>query len=881
MSTPQTIYLSDYRVPEFCIDKTHLLVQVDDDVTKVTATLHMRRNPESSNQEAPLELQGVELDLLHLFIDEQELHQPAFSLTKETLTVHKVPDVFVLRSVVNIKPQDNTSLEGLYKSATMYCTQCEAEGFRKITYYLDRPDVMSVFTTRIEACVERYPVLLSNGNPVASGNNDTGKHWVEWHDPFPKPAYLFAMVAGDLAVREDSFTTCSGRDVAIKLFVEPKDLDKCDHAIDSLKRSMRWDEEVYGREYDLDIFMIVAVDDFNMGAMENKGLNIFNTSCVLANPQTTTDAAFQRVEAVVAHEYFHNWSGNRVTCRDWFQLSLKEGFTVYRDSEFSADMGSRAVKRIDDVSFLRTMQFAEDAGPLAHPVRPASYIEISNFYTLTVYEKGAEVVRMINTLIGPEMFRRGSDLYFERHDGCAVTCDDFVAAMEEVSGRDLTQFKRWYSQAGTPKVSARGVYDSEAKTYTLTLSQSSLPSPGQEQKEPFHIPIHTALIGEQGEISCRLEGDNIESTDWVLELVDPEQTLVFHDVHEAPVPSLLRGFSAPVKLDFPYTSAELRFLMTRDGDAFNRWEAGQNYALQIIHQLLADFAAGRDLQLDEAFVAAVADTLQDKTLDDAFMARMLLLPSEAYIAETCDVVDVHAIHAVRQFIRRSLANALRAQWLAIYHGRRTQKSYEPSAQAIGQRSLVNTALAYLMADDHYAEVDLCYQQFNDANNMTDQFAALSCLVNSAAAHEDGAASEALEQFYRQWAHEPLVVNMWLSVQAGEATSGALERVKKLIEHPAFDDKNPNKLRSVIAVFAGQNPTNFHAVDGSGYAFLADRVIALNKVNPQIAARLVVPLTKWRRYPTSSQVMMKEQLERILGEPELAKDIYEIASKGLA
>jgi aminopeptidase N len=689
------------------------------------------------------------------------------------------------------------------------------------------------------------------------------------------------MVAGDLAVREDSFTTCSGRDVAIKLFVEPKDLDKCDHAIDSLKRSMRWDEEVYGREYDLDIFMIVAVDDFNMGAMENKGLNIFNTSCVLANPQTTTDAAFQRVEAVVAHEYFHNWSGNRVTCRDWFQLSLKEGFTVYRDSEFSADMGSRAVKRIDDVSFLRTMQFAEDAGPLAHPVRPASYIEISNFYTLTVYEKGAEVVRMINTLIGPEMFRRGSDLYFERHDGCAVTCDDFVAAMEEVSGRDLTQFKRWYSQAGTPKVSARGVYDSEAKTYTLTLSQSSLPSPGQEQKEPFHIPIHTALIGEQGEISCRLEGDNIESTDWVLELVDPEQTLVFHDVHEAPVPSLLRGFSAPVKLDFPYTSAELRFLMTRDGDAFNRWEAGQNYALQIIHQLLADYAAGRDLQLDEAFVAAVADTLQDKTLDDAFMARMLLLPSEAYIAETCDVVDVHAIHAVRQFIRRSLANALRAQWLAIYHGRRTQKSYEPSALAIGQRSLVNTALAYLMADDHYAEVDLCYQQFNDANNMTDQFAALSCLVNSAAAHEDGAASEALEQFYRQWAHEPLVVNMWLSVQAGEATAGALERVKKLIEHPAFDDKNPNKLRSVIAVFAGQNPTNFHAVDGSGYAFLADRVIALNKVNPQIAARLVVPLTKWRRYPTSSQVMMKEQLERILGEPELAKDIYEIASKGLA
>jgi aminopeptidase N len=881
MSTPQTIYLSDYRVPDFCIDKTHLLVHIDDEVTTVTSTLHMRRNPDSEAQSAPLVLHGVELDLVHIFLDEQELHQPAFSLCKESLTVHNVPDAFVLRSVVHIKPQHNTSLEGLYKSATMYCTQCEAEGFRKITYYLDRPDVMSVFTTRIEAPAARYPVLLSNGNPVASGNNDTGWHWVEWHDPFPKPAYLFAMVAGDLSVREDSFTTCSGRDVAIKLYVEPKDLDKCDHAIDSLKRSMRWDEEVYGREYDLDIFMIVAVDDFNMGAMENKGLNIFNTSCVLANPRTTTDAAFQRVEAVVAHEYFHNWSGNRVTCRDWFQLSLKEGFTVYRDSEFSADMGSRAVKRIDDVSFLRTAQFAEDAGPLAHPVRPASYIEISNFYTLTVYEKGAEVVRMINTLIGPDMFRRGSDLYFDRHDGCAVTCDDFVAAMEDISGKDLSQFKRWYSQAGTPHVSASGHYDAQAKTYTLTLAQSSLPSPGQAEKEPFHIPVHTALIGEGGELSCRLEGDNVEGTDWVLELTNPQQTFVFHGVNEAPVPSLLRGFSAPVKLSFPYTQPELRFLMTRDGDPFNRWEAGQNYALQIIHSLLEDYAAGRALQLDAAFVAAFADLLDNKSLDDAFLARMILLPSEAYIAETCEVVDVHAIHTVRQFIRRTLANKLRAKWLAIYHGRRMQNAYEPSAQAIAQRSLVNTALAYLMADDQYAEVDLCYQQFNDANNMTDQFAALSCLVNSGAAHEDGAAAEALEQFYRQWSHEPLVVNMWLSVQAGEATPGALARVKKLLDHSAFDAKNPNKLRAVIAVFAGQNPTNFHAVDGEGYAFLADRVIALNKVNPQIAARLVVPLTKWRRYPEASQRLMRAALERILAVDELSKDIFEIVSKGLA
>jgi aminopeptidase N len=881
MSTPQTIYLSDYRVPDFCIDKTHLLVHVDDAFTTVTATLHMRRNPASDQPNAPLVLHGVELDLVHLFLDELELHQPAFSLTLETLTVHDVPDSFVLRSVVHIKPQNNTSLEGLYKSATMYCTQCEAEGFRKITYYLDRPDVMSVFTTRIDADATRFPVLLSNGNPVASGNNDTGRHWVEWHDPFPKPAYLFALVAGDLSVREDSFTTCSGREVAIKLYVEPKDLDKCDHAIDSLKRSMRWDEEVYGREYDLDIFMIVAVDDFNMGAMENKGLNIFNTSCVLANPQTTTDAAFQRVEAVVAHEYFHNWSGNRVTCRDWFQLSLKEGFTVYRDSEFSADMGSRAVKRIDDVSFLRTMQFAEDAGPLAHPVRPASYIEISNFYTLTVYEKGAEVVRMINTLIGPELFRRGSDLYFERHDGCAVTCDDFVAAMEEVSGRDLSQFKRWYSQAGTPHVDARGEYDAASQTYRLTLAQRSLPSPGQSEKLPFHIPVQTALIGEGGELSAMLEGEDIARKDWLLELTESQQTFVFTGVEQAPVPSLLRNFSAPVKLHYPYSEAELRFLMTRDGDAFNRWEAGQNYALLVIHRLLQDFAAGRELVLDKAYVAAMADILDDSSLEDAFMARMILLPSEAYIAETCDVVDVHAIHAVRKFIRQQLANSLRAQWLALYHGRRSLQSYEPSAKAIGQRSLVNTALNYLMADDQYAEVDLCYQQFNDANNMTDQFAALGCLVNSVAAQQDGAAAEALEQFYRQWSHEPLVVNMWLSLQAQEATPGALIRVKKLLEHPAFDAKNPNKLRAVIAVFAGQNPTNFHAEDGSGYSFLADRVIALNSVNPQIAARLVVPLTKWSRYPEASQRLMKAELQRLLAVDNLAKDIYEIVSKGLA
>jgi aminopeptidase N len=879
MSAPQTIYLSDYRVPDFVIDKTHLDVKITDSVTTVTATLHMQRNPEAATAVEDLVLHGRALELVHVYLDDVELHQPQFALTEETMTVYAVPDSFVLRSIVHIYPQNNTSLEGLYKSSKMYCTQCEAEGFRKITYYLDRPDVMSIFTTRIEADSAKYPVLLSNGNPVAQGSDDRGTHWVEWHDPFRKPAYLFALVAGDLQVRDDSFTTMSGRNVAIKLYVEPKDLDKCDHALDSLKRSMRWDEETYGREYDLDIFMIVAVDDFNMGAMENKGLNIFNTSCVLANPLTTTDLGFQRVEAVVAHEYFHNWSGNRVTCRDWFQLSLKEGFTVYRDSEFSADMGSRAVKRIEDVSLLRTVQFAEDAGPLAHPVRPASYMEISNFYTVTIYEKGAEVVRMINTLIGPEMFRKGSDLYFERHDGCAVTCDDFVQAMAEVSGRDFSQFKHWYSQAGTPKINASGSYDETAKTFTLTLSQSCAPTPGQSEKAPFLIPVTTALIADQGEILATCNG--VTASEWVLELTEAEQQFVFEGVDIAPVPSLLRGFSAPVNLSYPYSQHDLATLITRDGDAFNRWESVQQFALQIIHSLLADYAANRLLTLDKDFVSAIANLLSNADIDPALLAKTVVLPTEAYIAETCEIVDVHAIHAIRHFIRCELAKSLRQQWSALYQTYSSQGAYSADHQAIGRRSLANVALGYLTADNETADIELAYKQFELADNMTDQYSALSCLVNSVAAQQQGFAAKALASFYEQWKHEPLVVNMWLSIQAAESTEGALSRVKALLKHPAFEAKNPNKLRSVIAVFAGQNPTNFHAVDGEGYRFLADQVIALNSVNPQIASRLAVPLTKWRKYPCHSQQQMKAELQRILDTEKLSKDIYEIVSKGLA
>ncbi|RRV30712.1 aminopeptidase N [Pseudomonas sp. o96-267] len=879
----KTIYLKDYQVPDYLIDETHLTFELFEDHSLVHAQLVMRRNPEAGAGLPKLVLDGQQLELLELKLDDRELDGGDYSLTDSHLTLQPTQERFVVDSSVRIHPESNTALEGLYKSSGMFCTQCEAEGFRKITFYLDRPDVMSKFTTTVSAEQHAYPVLLSNGNPIASGSEEGGRHWATWEDPFKKPAYLFALVAGDLWCVEDNFTTMSKREVALRIYVEPENIDKVQHAMDSLKRSMKWDEEVYGREYDLDIFMIVAVNDFNMGAMENKGLNIFNSSCVLAKAETATDAAHQRVEAVVAHEYFHNWSGNRVTCRDWFQLSLKEGFTVFRDSEFSADTHSRTVKRIEDVAYLRTHQFAEDAGPMAHPVRPDAYMEISNFYTLTIYEKGSEVLRMIHTLLGPELFRKGSDLYFERHDGQAVTCDDFVKAMEDASGIDLTQFKRWYTQAGTPRLAVSEAYDSDAQTYSLTFRQSCPATPGQSEKQPFVIPVALGLLDAQGnELPLRLQGEAAaQGSSRVLSVTKAEQTFTFEGVAEKPLPSLLRGFSAPVKLHFPYDRDQLMFLMQHDSDGFNRWEAGQQLSVQVLQELIGQHQRGEALVLDQRLVAALRTLLEDESLDQAMVAEMLSLPGEAYLTEISEVADVEAIHAAREFARKELASALFAPLWARYQANREVSKATPyvaEAAHFARRSLQNIALSYLMLSEKPEVLAACVDQFDNADNMTERLTALAVLVNSPFQEEQGKALAMFADFFKD---NPLVMDQWFSVQAGCPLPGGLERVHALMQHDAFTLKNPNKVRALIGAFANQNLINFHQADGSGYRFLADQVITLNALNPQIASRLLAPLTRWRKYGAARQALMKGELERILASGELSSDVYEVVSKSLA
>ncbi|MCU9950104.1 aminopeptidase N [Pseudomonas sp. PDM13] len=881
---PKVIHLKDYQAPDYLIDETTLTFELHEDHTLVHAQLVMRRNPERANGSLPaLVLDGQQLELLALSMDDRELGAADYQLTDSHLTLQPVADSFTLDSTVRIHPESNTALEGLYKSGSMFCTQCEAEGFRKITYYLDRPDVMSKFTTTLSAEQHRYPVLLSNGNPVASGAEEGGRHWATWEDPFKKPAYLFALVAGDLWCVEDVFTTMSQRDVTLRIYVEPENIDKVQHAMDSLKKSMRWDEEVYGREYDLDIFMIVAVNDFNMGAMENKGLNIFNSSCVLARAETATDAAHQRVEAVVAHEYFHNWSGNRVTCRDWFQLSLKEGFTVFRDAEFSADMNSRTVKRVEDVAFLRTNQFAEDAGPMAHPVRPDSFIEISNFYTLTVYEKGSEVVRMIHTLLGAEGFRKGSDLYFERHDGQAVTCDDFIKAMEDANGVDLTQFKRWYSQAGTPRLAVEEAFDAAAKTYSLTFRQSCPATPGQAEKLPFVIPVELGLLDAAGnDLPLRLAGeDKAQGGNRVLSVTEAEQTFTFVDIAEKPLPSLLRGLSAPVKLSFPYGRDQLMFLMQHDSDGFNRWDAGQQLSVQVLQELIGQHQRGEALALDTRLLLAFRTLLEDESLDQAMVAEMLSLPSEAYLTEISEVADVDAIHAAREFTRRSISDALFPQLLARYQANRAisrETPYVASAEHFARRTLQNIALSYLMLSGKAEILDACLEQFEACDNMTERLTALSVLVNSGFEAEK---AKALAGFAEHFKDNPLVMDQWFSVQAGSTLPGGLERVQALMGHKAFTLKNPNKVRALIGAFANQNLVNFHRADGAGYRFLADHVITLNALNPQIASRQLAPLTRWRKYDEARQKLMRAELERILASGELSSDVYEVLSKSLA
>ncbi|MDD2849496.1 MAG: aminopeptidase N [Desulfuromonadaceae bacterium] len=877
-TTHSTIYRNAYTPPAYQIDSIALRFELGDDVTVVTAHMAFRSEGDSVGLSRSLSLNGKQLVLLGVKLDGIPLDKGLYNVTADLLTIHAVPPVFTLEITTELRPQDNTSLEGLYRSNGMFCTQCEAEGFRAITYYPDRPDVLTLFTTTIVADKQSCPILLSNGNLQASGELPDGRHFATWYDPFKKPSYLFALVAGDLVCIEDVFTTCSGREVALRIYVHERDRTKCDHAMRSLKKAMRWDEEVFGREYDLDIYMIVAVDDFNMGAMENKGLNVFNSCYVLASPATATDDDYHAIEEVIAHEYFHNWSGNRVTCRDWFQLSLKEGLTVFRDQEFSADMQSRGVKRIEDVRSLRTSQFAEDGGPMAHPVRPDSYIEINNFYTATVYNKGAELVRMQHTMLGKERFRRAMDRYFERFDGQAVTVDDFVQTMAEVGEIDLEQFALWYSQAGTPKLVARGTFSATEKTFTLTVSQSCQATPGQPDKKPLHIPLALGLLGNNGEqLPLTLAGEVSQGeTSRIIHLREAEESFCFTCLEQEPTPALLRGFSAPVKLDYPYSHEQLALLTAHESDPFCRWEAGQQMAAQVILRLAADWGQGAALTLDPAFAAAFRLTLTSGHPDRAFLAEALTLPSEKYLAELVSVIEPTAIHEARQFVIRTLAVLFKDELLTVRAGNLSSNLYDPDDGRSGARRLANRCLAYLVSNGERSEIELCLDQYRRADNMTDTVGALIPLVSCDCPERGGI----LDDFYRRWQGDRLVVDKWFSLQATSSLPGTLDELKRLLTHPAFELTNPNRFRSLVGAFSQGNPARFHDPSGAGYRFLADQLLRLIPVNPQVSARLLSPLTTWRRFEPGRSALMKEQLQRIQSVPNLPSDVFEVVNKSL-
>jgi aminopeptidase N len=877
--TPPVIQLKDYRPPEFLIDEVTLRFDLGVDETAVHAELALRRNPAATRGDGDLHLNGEQLELLEVTLDGRPLPPVEYAVREDGLTVHRVPDRCRLGTRVLIRPSENTALEGLYVSGDMLCTQCEAEGFRRITYYIDRPDVMARFHVELAADPERFPVLLSNGNPAGEDTLADGRRLARWDDPHPKPSYLFAVVAGDLAAVSDSFTTRSGREIPLNIYVEPENTDKCDHAMRSLKAAMRWDEERYGREYDLDVFNIVAVSHFNMGAMENKGLNVFNAKYILARPDTATDADFAGIEGVVAHEYFHNWTGNRITCRDWFQLSLKEGFTVYRDQEFSADMGSRGVKRIGDVRMLRARQFPEDAGPMAHPVRPDSYIEINNFYTATVYEKGAEVVRMQANLLGPERFRKGTDLYFERFDGQAVTTEDFVRCMEEAGGIDLGQFRRWYSQAGTPVLECADGFDAATGTYTLEVRQHTPPTPGQSTKLPLQIPFALGLLDAAGrDLPVQLEGESEPPAPGtrILELREPVERFELVGFDAEPVPSLLRGFSAPVIVRYPYTDEQLTFLMAHDNDGFNRWDAAQSLSVRLLLDLVAD----PDRPVPEGYVDAFRRALHGDDGDQALVAEVLTLPSESYLGDQMPVVDVDGIHRAREQLATAIGEQLRDDLLTVFERNREPAEYDLSPAATGRRALRNCALDYLMRAPTPEILERCQAQFRAGNNMTDVIAALRCLVDADPALFGDAGEWALSDFYERWSAEALVLDKWFAIQAQSSRIDTLERVEQLMGHPQFSLTNPNRVRALIGAFAVGNPLRFHAADGGGYRFLADRILDLDPLNPQIASRLLYPMTRWRRYDDDRQALMRAQLERVLEVEGLSSDVYEVVSKSL-
>lgn len=830
-SNNKAIYLKDYIPSPFQIKSVELDVTLGEDVTRVKSTLSIERN---NGDDSALILDGSTfLDLKYLGINGKSLQQSQYIINKTHLKIIDVPDKFILETHVEIKPQENTTLTGLYKSDGMFCTQCEAEGFRNITYYLDRPDIMSKFRCRIEGDKDKYPVLLSNGNLKSFGDLEGGNHFTVWEDPHLKPSYLFALVAGNLSHIEDHFITKSGQEVTLRIYTRPTDITKCDFAMGALKKSMKWDEDVYGLEYDLSVFNIVAVNDFNMGAMENKSLNIFNTKYVLASFETGTDVDFDGIEGVIAHEYFHNWTGNRVTCRDWFQLSLKEGLTVFRDQEFSSDMGSRAQKRIDDVQVLRGHQFPEDDGPMAHPVRPESFVEINNFYTATVYNKGAEVIRMMYELIGPKAFRSGMDLYFSRYDGKAVTCEDFIKSMEDASGVALTQFRLWYSQAGTPLLIVEDHYNDKTGEYVIDIEQNLPHTPGQSIKKPMHIPFRVGLLDKRGiELTPDFEGDILKKPkDFVLNVRQLKEKYIFKNLKEKPTPSLLRGFSAPIKLKASLTNADLAFLLAHDTDSFAKWEAGQKLSENIIFGLLQNIKYSQKLSVPAEFYLGIEGLLADQTSDKALISEALKLPTEIYLGQSMNKLDVDGLHLARSYLRKELALKFYDNWLRLYFENKTSHPYNLSQGDKAKRKLKNIALQYLMQSDEKEALDICYNQFLNSDNMTDCVASLGALVNSNKEERQ----KALAIFYSRWEDDPLVIDKWFSLQAISEREGTINEVIRLSSHPSFTLKNPNRLRSLVNVFSLLNQVRFHQADGKGYEFLADKIIEVDKINPQNAA----------------------------------------------
>ena len=880
---PKAILLQDYHAPDYRIERVALCFKLYAEKTVVESKIDLTASDLEATSRPPLVLHGEQLRLQQLVLDGVSLTADSYQLTDDQLLIEQVPEQFTLETVVEIDPASNTALEGLYLSSGNYCTQCEAEGFRKITYYLDRPDVMAVFSVRIEADAKAFPVLLSNGNRIAQGELADGRHFAEWHDPFPKPSYLFALVAGDLSCNSATFTTISGRQIDLEVYTEAHNADKCEHALLSLQKAMAWDEQTYGLEYDLDTYMIVAVDDFNMGAMENKGLNVFNSKCVLPSPDTATDADYMTIEAVIAHEYFHNWTGNRVTCRDWFQLSLKEGLTVFRDQEFTSDMTSRAVKRIQDVRFFRTHQFAEDASPMAHPIRPASYVEINNFYTLTVYEKGAEVVRMYQTLFGKEGFKKGLQRYFQKHDGQAVTTDDFAQAMAEANEADLSDFMPWYSQFGTPTIKVQSTYDEQAQTYTLSFQQQLVSNGQQPQPQAQLTPISVALLDARGQaMPLQLAASDVAAqSEMTLPVNQTSQQFCFQQVTEKPMPSLLRGYSAPVKLDYDYSDADYAFLMAHDSDSFNRWEAGQQYAVSWILRSIAALQSGQALPDNLGFCQALASFFAEYAeADPAYVAEMMILPPETYLAELMTVIDVDAIYQARKLLQVAIAQKLEASLLACveqYRQGSMNKAYVYNAQDMGQRRLIAVCLTYLCALGKAQYHVLAADYFSAANNMTDSMSALDALNDVNCAERE----QVLVSFGQRWRDDTLVMDKWFALQARARTADALQVVQGLMQHEAFTMTNPNKVRALIGSFSMANPTTFHAKDGSGYRFLAEQVIALNAINPQVAARLIKPLISWHKYDRQRQELMCAELRRIRNTEGLSSDVFELVDRGLA